>query len=125
MRYLAIILLLLAAAACRSERDGAEPENHEVSLYNEHDGLTLPEEMQRELGLQFMSVGDTNQIPESAIIRGAKEDFTYVKDGKHFVRTLLGDVAVGNEVVTHGVKDLWMIELLAVRGGEPCCPTGD
>ena len=125
MKYVALALLVIAICGCSSDREATESPATEVSLYDEHDGLTLPEEMQRELGLQFASVIDTNHIPESAIVRGAKEDFTYVRDGKHLVRTLLSNVAIGNEVVTRGVKDLWMIELLAVRGGEPCCPVGD
>jgi hypothetical protein len=122
MKYLTLIALATALIGCTPhEHHDRDAHSEEVSLYNEHDGLTLPEEMQRELGVQLMALTDTNAIPESAIIRGAKEDFTYVKDGKHFVRTPLAGLASGNEIVTHGVKDLWMIELLAIRGGEPCC----
>jgi hypothetical protein len=121
MKYLLLIFVIVALMGCGHEHETDESHGDEISLYNEHDGLTLPEDMQRELGVQLMAVTDTNAIPETAIIRGAKEDFTYVKDGKHFVRTLLGQISAGQEIVTHGVKDLWMIELLAIRGGEPCC----
>ena len=122
MRRLPAILLCLALVGCSPhEHDDHEARGEEVSLYDEHEGLTLPEEMQRELGVQIAPVADTNAIPESAIIRGAKEDFAYVKDGKYFVRTPLEELSAGAEIVTRGVKDLWMIELLAIRGGEPCC----
>jgi hypothetical protein len=121
MNRIALLLLAAVLIGCGPPEE-REPDHDEVSLYSEHEGLTLPEDMQRELGLQLMSVTDTNAIPESAIIRGAKEDFGYVKKGPHFQRTLLNDISLGHELVTHGVKDLWMIELLAIRGGEPCCP---
>ena len=122
MKRFPLIVLALALIGCAPhDHDDHEAHGEEVSLYDEHHGLTLPEEMQRELGVEIMSVTDTNAIPENAIIRGAKEDFTYVKDGKIFVRTVLGNVPGGAEIVTRGVKDLWLIELLAIRGGEPCC----
>jgi hypothetical protein len=122
MKWLALILIVIAISlvGCKPDEE-AESDHDEISLYDEHEGLTLPEDMQRELGVQLVSLADTNQIPESAIIRGAREDFTYVKDGKHFVRMPLGQVSAGAEIVTRGVRDLWMIELLAIRGGEPCC----
>jgi hypothetical protein len=121
MKYLAIIFLAITITGCRHEHEGHESHEGEISLYDEHDGLSLPEDMQRELGVELAPVTDTNAIPESAIIRGAMEDFTYVKDGKHFVRKPLGELGAGVHIVTRGVKDLWMIELLAIRGGEPCC----
>ena len=124
MKYWILIVLVALTAGCHVEHENEAPAE-EVSLYNEHDGITLPEEMQRELGLQVSTVTDTNLVPENAIIRGAREDFTYVRSDGHFVRTLLGKLEVGDQVVTHGVKDLWRIELLAVRGGQPCCPAGD
>ncbi|HZO83907.1 MAG TPA: hypothetical protein VFC26_01760 [Verrucomicrobiae bacterium] len=121
MKYLTFVLLVIMITGCQHKHEGHEPPEGEISLYDEHDGLSLPEEMQRELGVELAAVSDTNAIPESAIIRGAREDFTYVKDGKHFVRTPLGELVAGAQIVTRGVKDLWMIELLAIRGGEPCC----
>ena len=122
MKRFYLIILAVALIGCAPhDHDDHEAPGEEVSLYDEHRGLTLPEEMQRELGVEMMAVTDTNASPESAIIRGAKEDFTYVKDGKFFVRTVLGDVPGGAEIVTRGVKDLWLIELLAIRGGQPCC----
>ena len=124
MKHLILFLVAAGLIGCapHDEQEHAhEDHGPEVSLYNEHAGLTLPDEMQRELNVQLMAVTHTNAIPESAIIRGAKEDFTYVKEGTNLVRTLLHEVPVGAQVVTNGVKDLWMIELLAIRGGEPCC----
>jgi hypothetical protein len=120
MKWLPLIIIAIGIIGCKTHEE-AESDHAEISLYSEHDGLTLPEDMQRELGVQLVSLADTNHIPENAIIRGAREDFTYVKEGKHFVRTPLGEISAGAQIVTHGVKDLWMIELLAIRGGEPCC----
>jgi hypothetical protein len=122
MKGLAIILLSIGLLGCSPHEEYERQQDEEISLYNEHDGLTLPEDMKRELGLQLTSVTDTNAVPESAIIRGAKEDFAYVLNGKHFVHTPLERLSVGDQIVRHGAKDLWMIELLAIRGGEPCCP---
>jgi hypothetical protein len=122
MKRIASVLLATVLCACSPQHENEADREEEVSLYNEHDGLTLPADMQRELGIQLMCLKNTSAIPESAIIRGAKEDFTYVLNGKHFVRTPLERLSPGDQVVTHGVKDLWMIELLAIRGGEPCCP---
>ena len=122
MKRIAIVLLATCLFACSPQHETEADREEEVSLYNEHDGLTLPEEMQRELDVQLMPITDTNTIPENAVIRGAREDFAYVKKGNHFVRTVLQDLSVGDQLVTRAVKDLWMIELLAIRGGEPCCP---
>jgi hypothetical protein len=121
MKCLTAILCASTLIGCAPRDDDHETPAEEVSLYDAHDGLNLPPEMQRELGVALLTVTDTNTVPESAIIHGAKEDFTYVKDGKHFVRTPLSELSIGAQVVTHGVKDMWRIELLALRGGEPCC----
>ena len=121
MKCLAAIFCATALIGCAQRDEDHEAKAEEISLYDAHDGLTLPAEMQRELGVATSTVTDTNTVPESAIIRGAKEDFTYVKDGKHFVRTPLAELSTGAEIVVHGVKDMWRIELLALRGGEACC----
>ena len=135
MKSILIILMVVFLVGC-SQHDEEEHSHHEeVSLFDEHEGLNLPEEIKRELAVEVVAVKDINCIPESAIVRGAQEDFAYVQRGKYLKRTPLKvgaatngcmvveeGLAVGDRIVTHPAKDLWLIELLAIRGGEPCCP---
>lgn len=69
-------------------------------------------------------------IPRSALLRIAEGTFVYAVNGSAFVRTAVKVGAEGNDrveitdgllagdaVVTHPVQTLWLIELLAVKGG--------
>lgn len=137
MKLSFLLLLLLCVLGCAPEEHSHERED-ELSLFNEDTGLNLPEEMKRELGVEVMTLSENMRVPDSALIRGVREDFVYVQKEQHFLRapvaigamadgsfTITNGLSIGDQVVVRAAKDLWMIELLAVRGGEPCCPVGD
>lgn len=141
MKAIAPILVMLCLAGCgveppeAGEHDGASTKT--VSLYQKDRGLLLPAELRASLGVTLAELADAPPVlvPKAAVIYGVQEDFVYVENGEHIVRTPVasgqsrGDqieitegLLGGDRVVTAGAHDLWMIELLAIRGGSPCCP---
>ena len=152
VRSFALPAFIVALAGCNSDGElssNEQTENSEtVSLYQKNRGLLLPEEVRASLGVTLIDVEakslseQTNAssavplvVPESALIQGVQEDFVYVENGEHFVRTpvvvgtrrdgwleITEGLLPGDKVVAKAAHDLWMIELLALRGGSPCCP---
>lgn len=133
------LILLAAVLLCGcGETDETEHERPEtLVLFEPNKGLSLPEEIKRSIGVAVVEVVKTNAIiavPASALIEGAQESFVYVDSSGYFVRTpvktgavLNGTIEItdgltpGDRVVTSAAKDLWMVELLALRGGHACC----
>lgn len=134
-------LPLFILIGCNSEPDAISTDDAGdsgmVALYQKNRGVRLPDEVRTKLGVALAEVREQPfiAIPESAIIQGIEGDFVYVQSGEHFVRTLVVSGAKqagwmeikdgllpGDKVVASGAHDLWMIELLALRGGSPCCP---
>jgi Fe-S cluster assembly scaffold protein SufB len=140
MKHFATILIAVCVAGCGAEHHEAnDHEDHEAetrSLYQKDRGLLLPDDLRDSLGVTFVEIGELPvTVPKSAVVEGVQEDFVYVQNGEHLTRTPVvtgarrGDevqiaegVLAGDQVVAVGARDLWMIELLAIRGGSPCCP---
>ena len=135
--YALLLLLLLLLCGCGGNDEGEHEPEQTVDLFQPNKGLTLPEEVKQSLGVALVEVAETNSvitIPISAVIEGAQETFVYVESGDYLVRTpikpgtavngmveITDGLLAGDRVVANAAKDLWMIELLAVRGGTPCC----
>jgi hypothetical protein len=77
----------------------------------------------------------TITIPREALIAGTTETFVYVQNGNAYLRTVVepgrgnkdsveikDGLLEGDQVVTRGALDLWLVELRAVKGGQGCCP---
>ena len=150
--YRSLLALLLVLGACNSEHASHSldetDKSQTVSLYQKNQGLLLPEEIRAKLGVTLKEIEEESfpgqggssppasiAIPESAVIQGVQGDFVYVENGEHLVRTpvvpgakhdgwieITDGLLPGDKVVTKAAHDLWMIELLALRGGSPCCP---
>lgn len=71
-----------------------------------------------------------NAIPKGALLRSASGTFVYVVNGGTYLRTavvtgaesedsfeVVDGLYAGDEVVTHPVEQLWLIELRATKGG--------
>ena len=141
MKRLTTILICAFLAGCRAEHhEDGDHEGHgsaeTLSLYQKDRGLLLPAELRSSLGVKFIEITDLPAlVPKSAVVEGVQEDFVYAQNGEHLVRTpvvtgaargnevqLTEGVLAGDRVVATAAHDLWMIELLAIRGGSPCCP---
>ena len=142
MKYLAILMVICLAGCGNEHPRGDDHEGHgdqsgeTHSLYQKDRGLLLPDEMRKTLGVKFIEIAKLPAIvPKGAVVEGVQGDFVYVQNAEHIVRTPVvvgaprGDqveisegVLAGDQVVAANAHDLWMIELLAVRGGSPCCP---
>lgn len=141
MKNLAAILILVCLAGCGNERHEARHEEgresaETVSLYRKDRGLLLPADIRQSLGVTFVEIADVPAIvPKSAVVEGVLEDFVYVRNEEYIVRTpvtvgasrgerieITEGLLAGDHVVATAGHDLWMIELLAIRGGSPCCP---
>ena len=139
MKHLVMILLMLVVGmGCGSNHEAEHDDDSEstVSLYHKDRGLLLPAELRASLGIRFIEVANVpTTVPKGAVVEGVQEDFVYVQNGDHVVRTpvvigvprgehveITEGILAGDYIVATGAHDLWMIELLAVRGGSPCCP---
>ena len=131
------LLVVVVLCSCR-EAEHAEVEPAQTqALFEPDKGLNLPKDVKEAIGVMLVEAFQTNgaiTIPVSAIIEGAQETFVYVDSSGYFVRTpvktgtpLEGAIEItdglsgGERVVARAVKDLWMVELLARRGGHACC----
>jgi multidrug efflux pump subunit AcrA (membrane-fusion protein) len=76
---------------------------------------------------------EATTIPASAVIESVRGNFVYAANGGAFLRTpvtlgsrqgdrieVVDGLFEGDEIVTAGASNLWMIELQAVNGGKGC-----
>ena len=119
----------------------AAPEPTPAATSKPGHGLQLSPAGAAFIGLKTAAVGardfgDTNgiaAIPAEALLRTAKGDFVFVANGGWFLRTPVKIGAVddgwigvpnglyeGDNVVTGGVRALWLAETQAVNGGVGC-----
>lgn len=74
-------------------------------------------------------------VPQSAVIHGATGDLVYAVNGDAYLLTwvelgaksdglveITDGLLEGDQVVTTGAMDLWLVELRAQKGGQGCCP---
>lgn len=72
-------------------------------------------------------------VPSSAVVESVRGTFVYALNGESYLRTpvklgtrsedhieIVDGLFEGDEVVTSGAKDLWLVELQAVNGGKGC-----
>jgi len=83
-----------------------------------------------DLTLSTSGASPVTAIPRSALLRSASGTFVYVVNGGTYLRTavvtgaesadsieVVDGLYAGDEVVTHPVEQLWLIELRATKGG--------
>ncbi len=107
--------------------------------YREGRGITLDKTVEVSLGIAVSEVESKPEldmdgaITGSALLETIRGDFVYTRNGKAFLRVpvetgrrsggyieILDGLFEGDEVVSAGAYDLWMIELQAVNGGRGC-----
>ena len=125
---------LLVVAGC-SDSQAAGPRDPDAeptpaSSYKEGMGLELSEAGAKFIGLETAEY--SGRVPGEALLRTAKGDFVYVKNGARYLRTPVKAVAVGgwfevaeglyegDTLAVRGVRGLWLAELHAVNGGVGC-----
>ncbi len=120
---------------------GEHTRSHSVNWeFSEGRGVHLSAEGKKIIGIELadVEVGQEDNaatvcIPASALLTTARGDFVYVVNGHYFFRSpvlagrrsddcieIRDGLFEGDRVVSHGVKQLWLIELQAINGGEAC-----
>jgi len=95
--------------------------------------LRVGDFLQARLGQNDAKTREATIIPVTAVVESVRGNFVYAANGGAFLRTpvILGSrqgdrievvdgLFEGDEIVTTGAPNLWMIELQAVNGGKGC-----
>jgi len=103
----------------------------EVIVYSTNQGVTLKPSEFLEATIPLPGQGATTVVPASAVLRSTEGSFVYKVNGKAFLRTavrtgnemqgsvvIMDGLSVGDEIVAKPVKQLWLIELRATKGGQ-------
>lgn len=107
--------------------------------FREGRGIALNDRASAAIGLAVAEVeakpelAMDSAITEPVLLETVRGDFVYVKNGNAFLRVpvktgkrtggyieILDGLFEGDEVVSAGAYDLWMIELQAINGGRGC-----
>ncbi len=140
------VLLTLSALSTgcgdtRADHRALESEPAPAAIYKAGHGLQFSPAAMQIVGLKTGEVrapdvaaaNGVTAIPAEALLRTVKGDFVFVVNGEWFLRTVvvLGasggafhevkeGLYEGDQIVTQGVRALWLAELQAVNGGVAC-----
>lgn len=104
-----------------------------LSVKDDEAKLRVGDFLQARLGQDDAKGREATTIPASAVVESVRGNFVYAANGGAFLRTpvvigsrqgdrieIVDGLFEGDEIVTAGASNLWMIELQAVNGGKGC-----
>ena len=132
------VLVSVHVAGCnRSAAETQPPEATPAAVYKAGHGLQLTPLAREFVGLATADFKE--RLPAAALLRTVQGDFVYVENEGWFLRTPVrlgardadaGSFVIedglyeGDQVVTHGVRAVWLAELHFLRAGQACAHGG-
>ena len=140
MRSLDLILVAVVLIGCDKAGSAQVAERHahppKAAEFKKGQGLLLSAEAIEFIGLrkaEAQAKADRVLVPAQALLRTSEGVFVFVQNGQRWLRTAVkfgvesdGSVQVadglleGDVIAVAGVRDLWLAELQAVKGGVGC-----
>lgn len=120
-------------AAVKPSAQAGAPSEVLLTVSDQEAKLRVGDFLQARLGEDDARRREATIIPASAVVESVRGSFVYAANGEALLRTpvVLGSrqgdrievvdgLFEGDEIVTAGASNLWMIELQAVNGGKGC-----
>lgn len=120
-------------AAVKLAVQAGAPSEVLLTVLDQQGNLRVGDFLQARLGQDEARQREATIIPASAVVESVRGSFVYAVNGGAFLRTpvvlgsrqgdrieVLDGLFEGDEIVTAGASNLWMIELQAVNGGKGC-----
>ena len=140
MKTFISILLVVALVGCGKQAASGQAEGiappAKAAEFKKGQGLLLTPEAAEFIGLrkaEAQAQADRVMVPAQALLRTSEGAFVFVENGQRWLRTAVkfgaesaGSVQVadglleGDVIAVAGVRDLWLAELHAVKGGVGC-----
>ncbi len=137
MRNVILAFCLFVLAGCGQGGPAAAVEGtQKAAEFKKGQGLLLTPEAVEFIGLrkaEAQASGERVLVPAQALLRTSEGSFVFVQNGQRWLRTpvkvgveSVGTIQVadglleGDVVAVAGVRDLWLAELQAIKGGVGC-----